>query len=327
MALKQISPSADAYISEYYNSRNFGTDANLYSGNFMQANDVYRSLLKFDLTQIPAGSTITSASLKLYVSRKDKNDTILPLQKITAYANKTDFSESTVTWNNAPEVDQTIPYPQPVTDADLNKYVSIDITGLVKSWFAGSKPNYGVTVIGNYESTIDSIIGYKSKEYSDNTQKPVLEITYNQFTVGKLYEGLKDTVSLSTADVVIAQIVAPIITEIALGQKVKIDYAFDLAFNAAVSAATTKSTIAGTIGLYKEETGGVAITTETFQIDFDTLTATGGLTQLLPISGIFSTITDSDGQPYYLRVKLDTLSSNITVPKANNVVLQVLTVQ
>jgi hypothetical protein len=325
MAKLPIYPSDDAYIAEYYGNGNFGKDENLYTGNFMQAHDVYRSLLKFDLSAIPIGSTITSATLKLYVIKKD--NAALPNQMIAAYQNINDFSETTVTWNNAPRVDQTVAYPGilPDTIPDAGHYIDIDVLDLVKSWFDKSKANYGITVVARYEDTINSIIRYKSKEYSDNNKKPVLEINYNQFTVGKLYQAaVGNDLTLSTTDAVIAALVSPAISDIASGQKVKIDYAFDLAFTAGISAAN--SSITATVSLYKEETGGTPIASKKFQMDFPVITLSN-LTPSLPVSGTFSTVTASDGQPYYLRVVLSSTSASITVPKANNVVLQVLTVQ
>src|SRR5688572_29477731 len=62
------SAGKDAYISSLQSTTNFGNNQSLIIAdwNTSGTNHYYKSLLSFDLTSIPAGSTITSALLSLY---------------------------------------------------------------------------------------------------------------------------------------------------------------------------------------------------------------------------------------------------------------------
>ncbi|NRU22195.1 hypothetical protein B0I65_002701 [Clostridium beijerinckii] len=157
-----LSPIADAYISLLNPNTNFGFSSLLFTGRFVQPNDLFRSLLKFDLTgSVPSGSTITNASLNLFVFRKDLPDAVLSPQTVSVFTNASDFSEATVTWNNAPAINPTM-YSTNVTDADVGMYISINITNLVSDWVNNPATNFGVTLTG-IENIIDTIIGYFSK--------------------------------------------------------------------------------------------------------------------------------------------------------------------
>ncbi|EKQ54074.1 DNRLRE domain-containing protein, partial [Clostridium sp. Maddingley MBC34-26] len=110
--------------------------------------DIYRSLLKFNVSSaIPAGSTITNASLNLFVFRKDTPDAVLFPQTVNVFTNNSNFFENTVTWNNAPAISPTI-YSKVITDADIDNFISIDITNIVIGWFNNTIPNFGITLAG-----------------------------------------------------------------------------------------------------------------------------------------------------------------------------------
>src|SRR5471030_1580942 len=150
-----ISPTDDAYISQLNPNSNFGLSSILYTGRFVQPTDVFRSLLKFDLSGVvPPGNTVTSASLNLFVFRKDLPDAVLSPQTVNVFTNSSNFSENTVTWNTAPAINPTI-YSINVTDADVSKYISIDITNLVIDWINNQSTNFGVTLVG-IENIIDT---------------------------------------------------------------------------------------------------------------------------------------------------------------------------
>src|SRR5471030_3308660 len=100
-----INPTDDAYISQLNPNTSFGFSSLLFTGRFVQPTDVFRSLLKFNLTGVvPPGNTITSASLNLFVFRKDLPDAVLSPQTVNVFTNSSNFSENTVTWNTAPAI-------------------------------------------------------------------------------------------------------------------------------------------------------------------------------------------------------------------------------
>ncbi|EKQ54022.1 DNRLRE domain-containing protein, partial [Clostridium sp. Maddingley MBC34-26] len=72
-----INPIADAYISQSNPNANFGLSDFLFTGKLAGPDNIYRSLLKFNISgAIPAGSTITNVSLNLFVFRKDTPDAV-----------------------------------------------------------------------------------------------------------------------------------------------------------------------------------------------------------------------------------------------------------
>ncbi|WP_315115558.1 DNRLRE domain-containing protein [uncultured Clostridium sp.] len=180
MPFVQVNPTDDVFITEYYPNNNFGNDTALFTGEYLKYNnqpDAFRSLLKFNLAGvILPGNIILGATLNLFVYRKDKTDAQLSPQTVSVFTNASNFSQNTVTWNNAPALNPT-PYSINVTDADVNNYISIDITNIVIGWFYGVIPNNGITLAG-IENTIDTIIGYRSNEWTITGQRPFLNIQY-----------------------------------------------------------------------------------------------------------------------------------------------------
>ena len=87
-----------AYVREGDPDRNFRDsylEANWYDNAFL----MNMSLLKFDMGGLPVGAYITGAKLQLYCNRlvSAYNDSLIDL-----YGTDGTWSESTVTWNNAP---------------------------------------------------------------------------------------------------------------------------------------------------------------------------------------------------------------------------------
>lgn len=178
MPFVRVSPTDDAYISQFFPNKNFGKLITLLTGKYVQSNDAYRSLLKFNLTDvIPSQNVILGAALELFVYRKDKTDAQLSQQTVKVYNNLSDFSQSTVTWNNAPELNPTH-YSINVTDENINNFISIDITSTVISWFHNIISNNGITLVG-MDNIVNTIIGYRSTEWTISGQRPFLNIQYD----------------------------------------------------------------------------------------------------------------------------------------------------
>ena len=191
MTLIQVSPSDNAYVYSLNPTSNFGSSTLLFTGTGSQLSYKFRTLFKFDLSDlIPPGNTVTSASLELFVYKKDKPDSLLSPQNVTVSTNSSNFSQNTVTWNNAPATSVT-PYHVNVTDADVNKYISIDITNVVIGWINTPSLNYGITLkgmenvidsvtIANSVNITNSVISYFPTNRPVQTQKPFLKIEYTE---------------------------------------------------------------------------------------------------------------------------------------------------
>ncbi len=145
-----LTPLGDAMINSNAPATNFGGQAELMVskvGNTLQPEA--RSLLRFDLTAIPAGSTIQRATLRLHQIRATGGNWTMNLARVSA-----DWNANTVTWNTRPPVGAFPDYTFDAPPGD-DIVLTVDVTNLVERWVytPGSMPNYGfelsgVTVIG-----------------------------------------------------------------------------------------------------------------------------------------------------------------------------------
>ena len=89
-------PTDDSYVNEAGGDNNYGLSHSLRVES--DNSNTQRTFLKFDLSSIPTGSTINSATLYLY-QYKAAGDSIRAYE-IRKISNT--WSESTITWNNQP---------------------------------------------------------------------------------------------------------------------------------------------------------------------------------------------------------------------------------
>jgi hypothetical protein len=95
-----------------------------------------RALVRFYLPSLPSDSVISNATFNAYQTNADGQQVSIDLYRITS-----NWSSS-VTWNNQPSVRST--KESTTTNNTANAYWSWDITQLVKDWYNGIQPNYGL---------------------------------------------------------------------------------------------------------------------------------------------------------------------------------------
>ncbi|WP_026896099.1 DNRLRE domain-containing protein [Clostridiisalibacter paucivorans] len=176
MANITFTPNKDAYISSYYPNQNFGTDDFLFISRFESDEDVYRSLLQFNLNNlsnfIPPASTIMSGELELNVFR---NESPIEGTSVKVFRLLGDFQENNITWNNQPLFSETEDGSKTIFPETFGSF-TIDITNLAKGWYDGSIPNNGLILLG--DETQNSLLAFRSKEYSDSSKWPKLKYIY-----------------------------------------------------------------------------------------------------------------------------------------------------
>jgi hypothetical protein len=118
---------------------------------------------------LPAGANIITATVSLYVV--DQNNRTVNLHRITS-----DWSESTVTWNNSNGSFDPAPSASFVPEF-INQYITTDITALVQQWVSGSAPNYGLLLAG----TVNNLTSFASRESSPD-RLPYMTIRYTLTT-------------------------------------------------------------------------------------------------------------------------------------------------
>jgi hypothetical protein len=154
----------DAYISAASPDANFGNSVSLYSG--LVGSGEEQSLLRFDLSAIPANAVVDSAVLGIYLYTG--NVQVVRVHQVTAA-----WQETTVTWNNfgGSFVNATEGYLVSLGAG----FHAVDLTRLVRQWVNGSAANHGVLLeqhVGLYDA-------YKSSEYSTTSVRPLLRVCYH----------------------------------------------------------------------------------------------------------------------------------------------------
>lgn len=137
----------------------------------------YKSFLKFDVSEIPAGSTINSAELKLYNSAAESlyTATALSVARLTS-----DWSEDNVSWNNQPGF---LNYPASgiwVYGSGLNNWHNWNVIWHVQDWVDGTAPNYGF-ILEQIYPVEDSyyVKEFFSSDYmADPSLRPKLVVDY-----------------------------------------------------------------------------------------------------------------------------------------------------
>ncbi|HVN98281.1 MAG TPA: DNRLRE domain-containing protein, partial [Syntrophorhabdaceae bacterium] len=171
-----ISPTADAQVVSGSPSSNYGTSTNLYvqSSNSGAYKDE-RAWLKFDLSGIPAGSTISSAALQLWNWKSA--GAALPTE---VHGGDSDgWIESgtgSITWANQPTFGPAL-NTQTLAAGASSLWYSWDVTSFAQGKWSGNKLVSLVVRAATEDSTDATAPSYAfdSKEYGSNA--PILQVS------------------------------------------------------------------------------------------------------------------------------------------------------
>ncbi len=199
-----LNPSIDAWI-DLSNPNTNNNDTNLWFGELDTAvGQTTRTLVKFDVSSIPAGSMINSATLSFYINLDRSSNARTARVRYL----KRDWVEGEATWNiystgnnwetagasGANDVDST--------DLATASYTATESTGAYKDftlndsglsvinrWVNGNLSNYGFRV------TMDTELNDAYRhDSSGNTNKPKLVINYTKASINPMFFGLNVTV-------------------------------------------------------------------------------------------------------------------------------------
>jgi hypothetical protein len=137
-AFAQITPSDDSYTLTSTPTINFGAK------NTLEVESAgATTFVRFDLSGIPptvTGAMVAKATLKIYVS------TVTTAGSFNVDLVTSPWTESTITANNTPTLGSAIVSAVPVTTADKNKYVLVDVTAAAVGWLNGTA-NDGIAIV------------------------------------------------------------------------------------------------------------------------------------------------------------------------------------
>ena len=178
MPVLSLPASKNVFVSEHYPDRNYSIADNdvLFLGRFMNIGDSFRSFLQFDLKQLTkkysANIEIESAYLQIFMYRNEiKSGTI----EINIYRLLDPWNQQFLTWNNQVAF-HNIPEQTFIIPSEWEGLMFIELSSLVKKWFKGAIPNYGIILKGDEDK--NCLSGIRSTNYRDPDTHPQLKILY-----------------------------------------------------------------------------------------------------------------------------------------------------
>ena len=181
-----IQADKDAMIREYGeegDNINYGNYEyiNIHSWSNQAVMVVHRSLINFELSAIPTGSTIVSAELHLF---SDPNSTLYPnghesltgSNRCFIHRIVTDWDEYSVTWNNQPAITTLNQVEIPQSNYSTQNY-EIDVTTLVQDMLDDTSNSFGFLIRQRHEIPYRRMV-FASRDNPDQTLWPKLIINY-----------------------------------------------------------------------------------------------------------------------------------------------------
>jgi hypothetical protein len=204
-----ISADKDNTIYSQYSGNSNGSGQYFFVGrnSSNNSNSVQRALLHFNLSGIPAGAVITSATVTLYVGKSAAAATGIELRKLSA-----DWGEGTsdaagsegpgtaattndATWSQrffpstawstpGGDFSSTVSASVASISANISSPTQITLSGSnvvsdVQQWVTNSTTNFGWLIKATDENVDPSVKRFISRNNSTTTQRPSLSITYS----------------------------------------------------------------------------------------------------------------------------------------------------
>ena len=166
--------SADSYVRQDAAGTNYWNAVLMDVGSMKDGGTSKnrRSFVKFDVSSIPAGSTVGSATLTLCATAVPGSTRTYEVHAVSA-----DWVETTITWTNQPSVAASAT-DTATTPASVG-CMTWDVADDVQAWVDGTS-NYGWRVVDDSESAPqDYLSQFRTRENSVVAERPTLDVTYS----------------------------------------------------------------------------------------------------------------------------------------------------
>jgi len=197
------SSGVDAYTSSAFGNfgTNFGNATTLEISNwYKHFRTAERGYIAFDLSQIPAGSPIVSATLKLYVDTIDSLNTSYGANSLFLDRCIAPWLENTVTWNGTPLSTAFQSTAIPCSTIQSKAWLKANVLNQMKHWSYEPSQNFGLFVHFDEMKEL-SWMRILSSENADVAHRPNLIVKYNYAQItpsGPLYFCTGGSVNFTT---------------------------------------------------------------------------------------------------------------------------------
>lgn len=139
-----------------------------------------RSLIQFDLTEIPEGREIISAKLNLFFKNLEPNEMFHSGENASTLRLITEsWNEHTVTWNNAPSTTEDFQVIIPQSINPRQDYLNIDVTEAIRNLYLFPDLYYGWLLTLINENPWNCLL-FASGDIDEVHLRPKLEIVYSE---------------------------------------------------------------------------------------------------------------------------------------------------
>lgn len=156
----------DATIWQSASDWNDGAGVTLSSGS-SASGGVRQSLIRYDLSGVPAGASLLSASMSVFQQYKAAPSTVSVHQVTSPWA------ADAVTWDSFAAGYDPAPVGSFVASGD-GAFRSVDLLALAQGWVDGATPNHGVLL----DEPASDRTNYRSSENVSAAERPKMEVCY-----------------------------------------------------------------------------------------------------------------------------------------------------